>query len=226
MTYPTSCKYTMLMASLPPHKKLLFDDNQVSLSRIQLNNRLTLLDDQDAADLLKIEGLLHWSHLKIDLDQTFVQQTIESIASIDNDFIKNIIIWRLELRIILATLRMRHQGQKTPPAKKIFGFDYWYFIITKYWDEPDLGLSKQLPWLAEANELLITNQSFELEKFLFSVVWEHYHRQNFGHYFNFEAVIIYVLRWDIISRWNRNNKELAVKRFNNLVDIGLQNIEL
>jgi len=120
----------MLMASLPPHKKRLFAEEQIPLSRIQLNKRLALLDEQDAADLLKIEGLLHWSHMKKDLDQAFVSETIESIASIDNTFIKNIIIWRLELRIILAALRMRHLGQKTPPVKKIFGFDYWYFIIT------------------------------------------------------------------------------------------------
>jgi len=192
------------------------------LSRIQLNKRLALLDEKDAADLLKIEQLLHWSHIKTDINQVFVNETIDSINSINNDFIKNIIIWRLELRIILAALRMRHQGQKTLPVKKIFGFDYWYFMMSKYWHQPDLGLAKQLSWLPEANKLLIANKSLQLEKFLFSVVWDHYRQVSLGHYFNFEAVIIYILRWDIIDRWTSYDKEIAIQRFNELIETELQ----
>ncbi len=213
----------MLMTSLPAHKNALFDQEQVPLSRIQLNKRLALLDKKDAADLLKIEQLLHWSHIKTDIDQTFVNETIESISSINNDFIKNIIIWRLELRIILAALRMRHQGQKSPPTKKIFGFDYWHFIITKFWHQADLGLGKQLPWLVEANTLLVNNKSLPLEKLLFRVVWDHYQHLSLGHYFNFEAVIIYVLRWDIIYRWTSYNKDVAIRCFNDLIETELQN---
>jgi hypothetical protein len=212
----------MLMVSLPSHKNLLFDQEQIPLSRIQLNKRLALLDKKDTNDLLKIERLLHWSHINNNIDQEFVNQTIESIDSLNNQFIKNIIIWRLELRIILAALRMRSQGQKNPPNKKISGFDYWYFIMSKYWHEADFGLGKQLPWLVEANSLLLAKKSYQLEKLLFGVVWDHYRQQSLGHYFDFEAVIIYVLRWDIIYRWTHNNNDLAVKRFNDLVDKELQ----
>ncbi|MEE9327859.1 MAG: DUF2764 family protein, partial [Cocleimonas sp.] len=222
MKYPTNCKYTMLVTSLPAHKSNLFDEKQTPLSRIQLNKRLALLDEKDAADLLKIEQLLHWSHIKTDINQTFVKESLESINSINNDFINHLIIWRLELRIILAALRMRHFGQKTPPTKKISGFDYWYFVMTKYWHQPDLGLAKQLPWLPKANELLVANESYQLEKFLLGVVWDHYNRLGLGHYFNFEAVIIYVLRWDIIDRWTSYNKEIAIQRFNDLIDVELQ----
>lgn len=222
MKYPANCKYTMLVTSLPAHKNKVFDEKQIPLSRIQLNKRLALLDEKDAADLLKIEQLLHWSHIKTDINQVFVNETIDSINSINNDFIKNIIIWRLELRIILAALRMRHQGQKTLPVKKIFGFDYWYFMMSKYWHQPDLGLAKQLSWLPEANKLLIANKSLQLEKFLFSVVWDHYRQVSLGHYFNFEAVIIYILRWDIIDRWTSYDKEIAIQRFNELIETELQ----
>lgn len=226
MNYPANCKYTLLISSLPVHKHDMFADDHVPLSRIKLNKQLSLLDFRDAADLEKIEQLLHWSQIKIDIDQSFVEKTIQSINSIDNTFIQHIIIWRLELRIILAALRMRHQGQSQPPKKNIFGFDYWYFIMNKYWHQPDLGLSKQIPWITLANELLINNKSLELEKLLFSVVWEHYRRQSFGHYFNFEAVIIYVLRWDIISRWTSNHGETALKRFDDLINKELQQLDV
>lgn len=216
----------MLMSSLPVHNKDLFDDTQQPLSRIQLNKRLALLDEQDAADLLKIEQLLHWSQIKGHVDQALVDHTIASIKSINSQSIKNIVTWRLELRVILAALRMRKQGVKTPPTKQIFGFDYWYYMMTKYWHQPDLGLGHCLPWIEEANELLQSNQALALERLLFSVVWEHYHRQNFGHYFDFDAVVIYVLRWDIVSRWTSNDKALAVERFNGLLKSELQKIYL
>jgi hypothetical protein len=121
---------------------------------------------------------------------------------------------------------MRHQGQKKPPHKKIFGFSYWYFIITNYWYEPGFGLSKQLPWILEANELLLANKSLKLEKLLFSVVWEQYQRESLGHYFDFEAVVLYVLRWDLVSRWTSNNSDIALNRFNHLVDIEIKHLDL
>lgn len=216
----------MLMASLPSHKLNLFEDKQVPLSRIQLNKRLALLDERDAADLGRIETLLHWSQIKTTIDDQFVDETRKSIASINHPFIKKIVIWRLELRIILSALRMRHQGQKKPPNINVTDFNYWYFIITKYWNEADFGLIKQLPWILEANELLLANKSLQLEKLLFAVVWEQYQRDSFGHYFDFEAVIIYVLRWDILSRWTCNNSKMAVNRFNHLVDIELKHLNL
>ncbi len=226
MNYPANYKYTLLMTSLPSHKYALFDETHTPLSRIQLDKRLAFLDESDAAALLKIEGLLHWSHIKNEIDSTFVNETLSSIASIDNDFIKNIIVWRLELRIILAALRMRNQGVKHAAEKKLFGFDSWHFFISNYWHEADFGLSKKLPWVAKVNTLLLAKKSLQLDALLLNVIWKHYQRQSLGHYFDFEAVIIYVLRWDIISRWSGNNKTVAVKRFNHLLDSGLKNIDL
>lgn len=226
MSYPDNCKYTMLMVSLPKHKDNLFEEEQVPVSRIQLNKRLSLLETKDAEDLLKIEELLHWSHMKNDVDQMFVKKSVQSIESIDNKFIKEIVIWRLELRVILAALRLRQQGLKKAPDKKILGFDYWQSDIANHWHQADFGLAKRLPWLAEAEKLLRNNKSLALEKLLFGVVWKHYRAQGFGHYFNFEAVIIYVLRWDIIYQWSSNDPTLAVQHFNNLLNIGLQEINL
>ncbi len=226
MSYPANCVYTMLMVSLPRHKNNLFDEEQVPLSRIQLNKRLAILSPEDTADLLKIEELLHWSHMKKEIDQAFVSKTIESIESINNHFIKTIVIWRLELRIILAALRLRKQGLDKAPDQKILGFDYWQSAIKHNWHQVDFGLSNRLPWLTEADTLLKAHKSLELENLLFSLVWDHYHQQSFGHYFNFEAVIIYVLRWNIINQLSNRDKQLSTQRFTNLVDAELQKLDL
>jgi hypothetical protein len=42
-----------------------------------------------------------------------------------------------------------------------------------------------------------------------------------GHYFDFEAVVIYLMRWSLVDRWTRYKGEVAVERFRNLVDAGI-----
>jgi hypothetical protein len=42
------------------------------------------------------------------------------------------------------------------------------------------------------------------------------------HYFDFEAVIIYLNRWSLVDRWARYNGEAAVERFRKLVDSGIE----
>lgn len=44
-----------------------------------------------------------------------------------------------------------------------------------------------------------------------------------GHYFDFEAVIIYVLRWDINDRWAKNDEKKAIQQFEKLVEQALTN---
>lgn len=212
----------MLIASLPAHKKVLFDEKQVPLSRIQLDRRLAMLDDKDAALLLMIEQLLHWSHIAQEIDQEFLDVTLSEIDSCNNYIIKNLVIWRMDLRIILAALRLRHRGQTTPPAKAQFAFDKWFRIVHAHWQEPDMGLSSQFPWIAQVNRLLEMDESLQLEKYLLNLVWDHYRRLGQGHYFNFEAVVIYVLCWDIINRWTSYNREHALQRFNQLLQTELQ----
>ncbi|MCK5829188.1 MAG: hypothetical protein KAH20_02695 [Methylococcales bacterium] len=82
--------YNMLMTSLLAHKTVLFDEEQIPIFRIQLNKCLALLDEKDKDDLLKIEWILHWFHIKTNIGQTFVNEMIEPIISINNDFIKKI----------------------------------------------------------------------------------------------------------------------------------------
>jgi hypothetical protein len=42
-----------------------------------------------------------------------------------------------------------------------------------------------------------------------------------GHWFDFEAVVIYVLRWDLIARWIGQDGAAALRRFDGLVENGL-----
>jgi hypothetical protein len=47
-----------------------------------------------------------------------------------------------------------------------------------------------------------------------------------GHHFDFEAVLLYTQRWDLIARWTSYNGEAAVARFDEMVEAGLRAVPL
>lgn len=217
-------KYAMLMASLPPHKRDLFAAKQTPISQIQLEKRLRWLEPQDAEDLNKIQSLLYWSKMTEVNDEDYIAETLAELDRIHNDFFRQVICWRLELRTLVAAMRKRHQGMVIPPEKAALGFGRWTLFIRNNWEQRDFGIGRQLPWLDEVERLLNGGDSLALEKFLLNLVWQHYEQQGNGHYFDFEAVIIYVLRWDVINRWNLYHERQAVDRFSTILDDRLQGV--
>ncbi len=214
-------KYAMLLSSLPAHNLNLFISGQTPVSRIQLNKRLALLDDEDKADLAHLESLLRWAQHGELMDDEIIERAEKTLPLIANDFAKASLLWRLELRTVMSALRRRHLGLDKPEKKRI-GFGKWPYFIRKHWQEPDFGIGKQLPWVNEVKTLLDKNETLELEKFLSVLVWNHYARDGSLHYFDFEAVITYVLRWDVVRRWESYDKKKAQFRFDELVEAGLK----
>ncbi len=210
--------YTLLMASLPPYSSDLFSTRYPPVSRFQLQQRLKWLDDEDLSDLTKIQNILYWSEVKEVDDLEFVEHAQRLLKTVRSDFLRQLIGWRLEIRTVVAALRKRLKHPDFMPDKGVLGLTQWNWKIVQNWHVNDFTLSTHFPWLAEANQLLIDGRSFELEKFLLKTVWQYYDRQSQGHYFDFEAVIIYVLRWDVVYRWNQYNRTRARERFVDLLN--------
>lgn len=219
-------KYAMLLSSLPVHPVNLFATKNTPLSRIQLDNRLSMLDETDAYDLNQIEDLLHWSRINEQDDEMIVQYNIQALAAIQKSFLKEIVSWRLELRTIISALRKRHAGAVLSANSVFHGFGKWPFLLKRRWQEPDFGVGHLLPWLPEANRLLENGDALGFEKLLLDLVWRHYSRVGSRHYFDFEAVVIYVLRWDVSQRWVSYNQKSALVRFDQLIAAGLAGVSL
>ena len=179
----------------------LFSSTQTPISRIQLDNRLTLLDARDAEDLQRIEALLHWSQLKDETDEVIVKKSHKIIDLIADNFLKSMVLWHLESRTLLSALRQRHLGAKAPAKNAFPGFGEWPLFIETNWHKSDFGVGYRMPWVIQAQELLAQNKTYELEKLLLDLVWQHYISIGSQHYFDFPAVVIYVLKWDMIKRW-------------------------
>ncbi len=213
--------YTTLVTSLP-YPGELFKAKQTPLSRLKLDGRLRMLDEEDAALLAEVEGLVHWiSQPRERTDADFVAHAERVIPRMQDGPLKELVQFRLEVRTAIAALRRRKRGEDAPRRGETWGYGRWVGHIQRYWSEPALRLEGVYPWLPEASRLLSSDDSLGLERLLVSVVWEHLGRAAEQHYFDLEAVILYVQRWDIIDRWTTYSGEAAVKRFHSLVQEGM-----
>lgn len=215
-------KYITLMSSLPPLGKL-FEASQTPISQLKLESRLKLLDEKDRHTLNLLANLLAWSEQPLDrTDSQFVGEAEQFLQEISNPTLREIVTRRLDLRTIVAALRRRHRGENEPPTGQVWGVGQWVNFIERHWAEPAFHLEGIFPWVAEANRLLETGDLVGFERLQFEVNWKMLDRVGAGHYFDFEAVIIYLNRWSQVARWSRYEGDAAVGRFNKLVDAGIE----
>lgn len=219
-------KYTLLISSLPLQPNNLFSSKLPAISRIQLDNRLTLLDAEDAEDLARIERLLHWSKMHESDDATIVNTGFAELAKVRSNFLRDLVMWRLELRTILTALRRRHTGESLSANQPFYGFGDQVSYIVRNWQKPDFGLGMTMPWIKQAQQLLTENRTMALDKLMLEINWQNYARLSLGHYFDFPAVVLYVLRWDLINRWISYDQDRALLRFNELVCAAMADVSL
>jgi hypothetical protein len=215
-------KYVMLISSLPHHGPL-FAAKQAPLSRIKLDQRLRMLTEDDAALLDEIENLLQWRNLPMErTDAQLITQAHALVARLGDGPVKDIVEARLVLRTLVAALRRRERGEPAPDRQDVWGYGPWVHLIARNWTDPTFRLEGIFPWLPQANQLLSDHDAVGLERLLLGTVWDQLGRTGDWHRFDFAAVVIYVLRWNIVERWTRYTGRAAAQRFQTLVEAGLR----
>ena len=220
-----SPRYTTLMASLPPLGGL-FEARTPEISRLKLQSRLALLHPEDRRTFDLMVGLLSQTLREEEnpagpADAAVLEATRTFLHEVPNPILRELVIFRLDLRTILAALRRRHRGESEPPVGEPWGFGQWVPAIERHWREPAFRLEAVFPWLPQALSLLEADELVDLERLSFRLLWQHLDRIGFGHHFDFEAVVIYVARWALVDRWSHFHGPEAVERFRRLVRTGL-----
>jgi len=214
-------RYVTLMASLPYHGRL-FGARQTPLSRFQLNKRLSWLTPADSDTLQSIENVLRWRRLSLqETDSAFLVRARHAVESLDSPLLAEAVRTRLEARTLVAALRMRHAGRPAPAPGERWGFGRWVDVIAQHWLEQDFGLTRQYPWVLDAASKLERGDAIGLDRLFMEYSWNELARLGAGHYFDFEAVAIYVLRWDLVDRWTHYDADEARNRIVELVDTSL-----
>ncbi len=214
-------KYIMLMASLP-RPGPLFAEKQTPLSRFRLDRRLQQLEPEDAALLAAVERAVEWRRIENGAtDETVLQRARDALALTKSRTLRGLIERRMEIRTCLAALRRRAAGEAAPPEDEPWGYGRWRRLMARNWRAPGFGVERMFPWLKEADRLLKENDAYGLERLVVEVVYRDLSRSGGLHQFDIEAVVIYVLKWSVIDRWSRYNAEAAARRFQQLLDAGL-----
>ncbi|MEM7053006.1 MAG: hypothetical protein AAF446_00515 [Pseudomonadota bacterium] len=214
-------EYVMLIASLP-RPGPLFVLKQTPMSRFKLEQRLRVLTPEHAQSLKLVEQVLDWGRLRMHTrDEEVIARTRQALNELESETLCNIVKSRLELRTLIAALRMRAAGRAVPPTSRVWGYGGELARITHNWSAPDFGLSRRYPWLAEADRLIRQGDALALERIILEEAYRDLERRGGLHLFDFEAVVIYVLKWNIVDRWARQNADGASRRFDELTETGL-----
>ncbi len=213
--------YITLISGLP-RPEALFRAKRPPLSRLKLDRRLRVLAPGDAEVLKLVEDVLDWTVLPITMtDAEIVARARAAMEKIENETVRLILRDRLETRTCIAALRRRHRGGQAPAHGTVWGYGRWVTHITRNWTETSFRLDGVFPWLREADKLLKGGDTMALQRLILEQSWKNVRRHAGEHAFDFEAVVIYVLEWDIVDSLVRYDVEAAAKRFEALAEAGL-----
>ncbi|MEM9765438.1 MAG: hypothetical protein AAF968_23555 [Pseudomonadota bacterium] len=214
-------QYITLVSSLPALGPML-GAKHAPINRVRLQQRLRMLTPEHHAELVSLAGLLAWSRLPLaGKDEALVSRARRIIPTLSSPTLAALARDRLEMRTVTAALRRRQAGQEAPSSDDVWGYSRHLGRITANWNDPEFGLVRVYPWLPEARAALEKRDSKGLERVLLEAAWRNASQHSVGHEFDYEAVAIYLIRWNLLDRWTRYDEQAAAARFASLVEQAL-----
>lgn len=217
----TNSRYLTLMASMPP-LRAPFVARQLPISRLRLDARLGLLEEDDARLLRRIEAVMEWERIDMGSeDADIVAEVGALMAALHSESLRTVIRDRFELRSVLAAMRRRRRNEPAPAFKASWGYGRFTEQIRRNWNRPHFGLRRSMHWLGEVAELHDAADTLNLERSITRIEWQSLTREAHEHEFDFDAVVLYVLRYNLVARWLGYSVPEARARFDALVAAGL-----
>jgi hypothetical protein len=210
--------YHMLICSLPPlPSRLEVDARLITLERLQ--NRLRMLEPRDAQELGRMYEILRWGQqFEEPDDAAVVKRYDELMQGVTNQLVREVLTTGMDVRMITAASRRRRRGLGPPTI----GIGRWVEHIRYHFNQPDFGLAHVFPRIAEYERMFDQGDVLNLYRSLLETVWTDLKRRADGYYFSFEAVVLYVARWDILRQWQELQAERGQSIFETLVTEALR----
>jgi truncated hemoglobin YjbI len=183
---------------------------------------MNMLDFTDQHWVRKLTEAFSWGGMSLQADeQKIIAKANHFLAGIPHEDIRQWLRWRMDTRTIVAALRRRRQGEDAPAAGVNWGYGSYVRHIRQHWSNPTFNLEHRFHWLPTVADELAKGESFAVEKALLSGVWHYYNSQHPSTPFGFSAVVLYVIKWDLVDRWCQNNADRARVNFDKLVNTTL-----
>ena len=192
--------YYMLISSLPAlPPRFEVDRLPITLERLQA--RLRMLEPEDADEIRRMLDILAWSRQVVEVtDAAVVKRYSDLMGVVTNSLVREVVGVGIDVRMIVAALRRRRHGQGAP----VVGLGQWFGHIRRHFNQPDFGLGYVFPWLLPFDQLLAHEDVLTLYRRMLGETWA-YVRKRMQDYdsFSFEAVVLYIARWDIVRHWQQ-----------------------
>ena len=83
--------------------------------------------------------------------------------------------------------------------------------------DPTFGLGQRFPWVEQFSQHMLAGETAKAERAIFEFSWKTWSRMAAQFTFSFEAVPLYVARWEILNRWTSRDLETGKERFEQLM---------
>lgn len=207
-----SRSYYTLVASLPPLPPD-FDVDRVPITRSQLDERLQMLAEDDLAVVNQWRDYVTWDQQALDSTDDQVAQKYQALKrSIVNSTLWKMIEYRLDVRTIVAAVRRRRVGLAAPA-----GVGQWTEHIRRNYQHPEFQLQERFNWIGKFTSLLEADDALAAQRLLFATNYQYWSRLNQQYTFSFEAVLLYLARWEIIDRWTSRDLRAGQERFHSIL---------
>lgn len=208
-----SNSYYTLLGSLPALPTHYEHADRMPISRLRLDGRLKMLEADDRIVIEQVADFLVWDRQPLDrTDEDVCVHYDEIMSTIHNPLVREVVTTQTCIRTIVSAIRRRKMGLGPPP-----GVEPWSGYIARNWKHPDFRLGARFPWIGELDRILNGDSPLESERTLHNVSWETWKRLGERYHFSFEAVILYLVRWEIVYRWISRDAAAGRERFEHLV---------
>ncbi len=205
--------YYQLISSLQPLPPRI-DAARLPISRERLQDRLHMLEPEDQAEMDRMIKVLAWSRQFEERDDLAVVKRYDALmGEVTNPLVREVLTVALDVQMITTALRRRRRGLGPPPV----GIGRWFDQIRRRFNEPDFGLGHVFPRIARIGPLLEQGDVLNAHRGLVEAAWLYLKRLADDYYFSFEAVVLYVARWNIMRQWQEMQPERGRAIFEALV---------
>lgn len=204
----------MLVSSLPALPPR-FEVDRLPITLERLQTRLRMLEPEDAQTISRMLDVLAWSRQVVEAtDAAVAKRYRELMREVTNPLVREVLGAGMDVRMIMAALRRRRHGLGPP----VVGLGQFFEHIRHRFNERDFGLGHVLPWIQPFDELLEHGDVLTLYRRMLGETWAFF-RKRTGDYdlFSFEAVVLYIVRWDVIRHWQQLQAEHGRAVFEALV---------
>jgi len=204
----------MLVSSLPALPPR-FDVDRLPITFERLQGRLRMLEPEDAEEIERMLAVLRWGRqFEEPSDIAVVQRYDALMHDITHPLVRDILVYGMDARMIAVALRCRRRGLALPTV----GVGQWFDHIRHNFNQSDFKLGQVFPWIPEAERLLAQGDLLSLyRQYVLGATWTYLKKRAEDYYFSFEAVVLYIARWDIIRHWQQLQAERGRAMFETLV---------